>query len=298
MTSSPSLSLACRPEGQYTVTDSERIRKTAASFESSSGSNAHPTPPTTSTLVLSDQTDAGTTPTTSNQPTRFGVTVSVVDTTSVERDQPQAATSSLREEFDHLENLVSTLNETVTSMTGGGVGASRNGQDGSDTSIVINNSGAFPEYAVVRKSQLVAADCGASYAVHLASRDNTYYSSPEGSPPPLPRPFDTESEGSDTSIVKQNLVALFSDENGTENDASRNSGTRHLLQSHSYSRNTHTGSDCSMSTAGPGSGFHSTGTLEGSGVINAHTDNDIDGIEYESLPEVLKYGNSADLTMV
>ena len=246
------------------------------------------------------------------------MTVSVVDTTSgVERDQPQAAaasSTSLREEFDHLETLVSTLNETVTSMAGVG-GATR--AEGSDTSIVINNNGAFPEYAVpeyavVRKSQLVAADSGASYAVHLASREDPYHSSSasmDGSPPPLPRPFDTESEGSDTSIVKQNLVALCGGEE-LERDEPGSNGARHLLQSHSYSRNTHTGSDCSMSTAGgedghgykwegPGSAFHSTATLEGSGVNATHTDNEGEGVEFdENLVELLKYGDSVDLTMV
>lgn len=304
----------CRPEGQYTVTDSERVRKTTASFESSSGSNTRQSPPTTSTIVLSEQND-GRAPPTTNKPTHFGVTVSVVDTASgVERDQPQAAagtsSSSLREEFDHLETLVSTLNETVTSMAGVG-GVTMVGEaEGSDTSIVINNSGAFPEYAVVRKSQIEAAGCGASYAVHLASRDDPYHSSSAsvGSPPPLPHPYDSESEGSDTSIVKQNLVALC-DGDELERDGPSGTGARHHLQSHSYSRNTHTGSDCSMSTAGgiggrgsregSGSAFHSTTTLEGSGVAATHTDNEGEEVEFdENLVELLKYGNSVDLTMV
>jgi hypothetical protein len=232
--------------------------------------------------------------------------VTVVDTSSVEREQPQATASTLREEFDHLENLVSTLNETVTSMAGKGASGSGGAEEGSDTSIVINNSGAFPEYAIVRRSQVVAADSGASYAVHLASHADPYRSSSgstESSPPPLPRPFDTESEGSDTSLVKQNLVALFDN----ERNESRGNDTRQL-QSHSYSRNTHTGSDYSMSTVGDdgrgkwegaGSGFHSTGTLEGSEVNITHATNEGEGVEYdENLVELLKYGNSVDLTMV
>lgn len=296
-------SVSCRPAGQYTVTDSERIRKNTKSFESSCGSNGPQFPQqTTPPPVQADQTDAaGTTPTSNRSSTRFGVTVSVVDTTSVEIDQPPAS-NSLREEFDHLEDLVSTLNETVTSMAGGAPH-----RDGSDTSIVINNNGAFPEYAVVRKSQLVAADCGASYAVHLASQDGGYTyrsstASTEGSPPPLPRPLDIDSEGSDTSIIKENLVALFGDE-----EESR-SGTRNHSQSHSYSRNTHTGSNSSMSTAcgeeglrslkgeGLGSNFHSNATMEVGSEVTTHTG---EGAEFEgNFVELLKYGDSVDLTMV
>lgn len=294
----------CRPAGQYTVTDSERIKKNTTSFESSCGSaNQYPrqTPPPV--VQACSQTDAGTTPPV-NHPTQFGVTVSVMDTASMGRDQPPAVANSLKEEFDHLENLVSTLNRTVTSMAGTHSG----GGDGSNTSIVINNSGAFPEYAMVRK---VAAKSGASYAMNVSSRGGNFpyrssSVSTDESPPPLPRPFSVEdslsplprplsmgetgSEGSENSIIKENLVALFDEEEPR---------TRHYPQSHSYSRNTHTGSDSSLSTGGEvklegamGSGFHSDGTLEGRAAASNEVEFD------QNLAELLKYGNSVDLTMV
>lgn len=279
----------------YRVTaDSERLRKNTTSFESSGGSAPPPlnqTPPPSS--AMPDQTDAGsTTPTITG---RFGVTVSVVDT---ERDTPLSS-SSLGEEFDHLEILVNTLNDTVSSMTG------TKRIEGSDTSVVIdNNSTLHGSNAVLLDGSNATShggygkaarldsggDFGANYGagVRLTPRSEHYYyhsssTSRGDSPHPLTNEGGgAESEGSSTSIIKENLVALFDDKIGTKQNRFGSA---------------HSGSNSSMATSedGKGEGLEKGGFHSNTSLPHAH------GNIYESeenFVELLKYGNSADLTMV
>ena len=140
-----------RPDGVYSIAatgdKNKRRKKRKVAFQPSgpvqqTGHTSLPpssSPPLPLTLVTQDQTDAGG-DMPLDPPSRY-VTISVVDTSSVE--MAPATSDGWQEEFDHLETLVTRLNDTVNTMTG--VGAAEGGlhTDGSDTSLVINNSTAL-----------------------------------------------------------------------------------------------------------------------------------------------------------
>lgn len=151
----------------------------------------------------------------------------------MEREQ-QPGSNSWLEEFDHLETLVTTLNDTVTSMAG------LPHTEGSNTSIVINNSsalrrdnalaygdsevsygdsGVYGNTPEMHKVELNSADLNSNYAVNATSGDECYhnssssFSSYKEASSHVPTTTggvagsELDNQGSDSSIVRENLAA-------------------------------------------------------------------------------------------
>lgn len=334
-----------RPEGIYSVTHSkkkknltdpsrsnEQGRPLAASSSRLAYSSASPS-------IMTSASDIRYTPATSNllsgKPHGKRYATSVINTTAMPHVQTDGNTSdSWEEEFDHLENLVSTLNDTVTSMS------HESTKNGGYSSITIVSNG---RVRGIRQQEEVAeiAVTPSSLSQDLGDRElgpvirepissSTRRSGKDDGGHYLEN---QQSSSSDASLVKENMAAIthvspshaasetaamgLMEMHSITNSYASNSTSEVVLGGHelenerlnvvaletaeammSSSEKRHLESTV-MSELGR-SPVHSSTPLEpAEAVVSGELEGDGSGAEFdENLVELLKFGNSADLHMV